>query len=109
MIFDDNDMFDTPYTRYLATKFEFQEKYSNPKAWRHKLHRNTEGSREYVKACNELLVYVEKTKEFAKLDWRIERDSPAENLHLIQDLPLKCGKSLMTGFLMVLEWKGIGS
>ena len=88
MIFDDNDMFDTPYTRYLTAKFEFQDKYSNPKAWRHNPHWDTEGSKEYVKACNELLVYVEKSKEFGELDPRIKEDLAVDNLHLIQDLHL---------------------
>ena len=88
MIFDDdNDIFDTPYTRYYAAKFEFEEKYSNPKAWRHNFH-NTEGSREYFKACNELLFYLEKTKEFGELDTRIKEELAVDNLHLIRDLPL---------------------
>ena len=87
MIFNDNDIFDTPYTRYCDVKHEFEEKYSNPKAWRRNFD-HTEGIREYVQACHDLLVYVEKSKEFGELDPRIKEELAVDNLHLIRDLPL---------------------
>ena len=78
MFLDENDVFDTPVLRYYELKRKFQECYLNPQAWN-----NGYGTREYIEAYHDLLVYIGKTEEFCEEDLDLKTEIPVDNEHLI--------------------------
>ena len=92
MFLDENDVFDTPVLRYYALKRKFQERYLNPQAWN-----NGYGTREYIEAYHDLLVYIEKTEEFREEDPDLKNEIPVDNEHLVLrylPLPMKIKEEL---------------
>ena len=81
---DRNEIFDTPTLRYYELKRKFQEHYLNPQAWN-----NGYGTREYIEAYHDMLVYMEKTEEFREEDPDLKNEIPVDNEHLVlRYLPL---------------------
>ena len=92
MFLDENDVFDTPVLRYYALKRKFQERYLNPQAWN-----NGYGTREYIEAYHDLLIYIEKTEKFREEDFGLKTEIPVDNEHLVLrylPLPMEIKKEL---------------
>ena len=93
MFLDRNDIFDTPTLQYYELIRKFQEKYMNPQAWN-----NRYGSREYIKAYHDVLVYIKKTEEFREDDLDLKTEIPIDNEHLFfryLPLPVKVKEELI--------------
>ena len=75
---ESQDLFNTPTLMYYSLKKEFDRKYLNPKLWKHEY-----GTKESIQSYDDLLRYLEKTKEFCDLDNSLKTSIPSENVHLV--------------------------